>query len=505
MMLVLVFFVMSLLLEVCLPFVHVSHLFAKRFIAAVIIGLLLASSAYLVWNYPSGWSVIFAILTLYRIFNVLRIVTARMHPVYLRRVCSLTTIWLAAGQIGTMSLLYVLSEALIPAVILTVMAMLLALVGSVTIYITVRGHVNRTAQLAEPSHYSSATIPSVTVAISARNETDSLLACIESILASDYPKLEILVLDDCSQQRRTAEIIRGFAHAGVRFIPGDEPKPGWLARNQAYDVLARAASGSYIFYCNTSVRIEPSTVRTLVAMATARDRSMVSVMPRYALAPGQISLIEPMRAAWELLVPRSLVSRPPVFSPCWLIRADALQAWGGFRAVSRMVAPESYFARAANTAHSYDFVADGAAYGIYGESTIQEQRSTGIRTSYPALRRRPEMVASVSLLTAIIVAAPFVAMLGGVMLHDLSVAWRIAAVLAGIGAAVLLLAAYRQVLQLTYGSARLSQVVSFPAAVVTAIGLLHYSMYKYEFSEVIWKERNICLPVMHVVPSLPKI
>lgn len=33
------------------------------------------------------------------------------------------------------------------------------------------------------------------------------------------------------------------------------------------------------------------------------------------------------------------------------------------------------------------------------------------------------------------------------------------------------------------------------------IGLL--SMYKYEFSEVIWKDRNICEPVMHTIPKLP--
>jgi hypothetical protein len=30
-------------------------------------------------------------------------------------------------------------------------------------------------------------------------------------------------------------------------------------------------------------------------------------------------------------------------------------------------------------------------------------------------------------------------------------------------------------------------------------------MYKYEFREVIWKERNVCVPVMHVTPHLPKI
>jgi hypothetical protein len=30
-------------------------------------------------------------------------------------------------------------------------------------------------------------------------------------------------------------------------------------------------------------------------------------------------------------------------------------------------------------------------------------------------------------------------------------------------------------------------------------------MWQYEFGEVIWKDRNICIPIMQVVPELPKI
>ena len=51
-------------------------------------------------------------------------------------------------------------------------------------------------------------------------------------IASDYPKLEIIVLDDCSQDR-TAEIIRNFAHDGVRFIQSEDNKDNWLDKNKA--------------------------------------------------------------------------------------------------------------------------------------------------------------------------------------------------------------------------------------------------------------------------------
>jgi hypothetical protein len=37
------------------------------------------------------------------------------------------------------------------------------------------------------------------------------------------------------------------------------------------------------------------------------------------------------------------------------------------------------------------------------------------------------------------------------------------------------------------------------------MAILHYSMWQYEFSEVDWKGRNICVPAMHVIPHLPKL
>jgi uncharacterized membrane-anchored protein YitT (DUF2179 family) len=48
-------------------------------------------------------------------------------------------------------------------------------------------------------------------------------------------------------------------------------------------------------------------------------------------------------------------------------------------------------------------------------------------------------------------------------------------------------------------------LVNFPIVVFAEIALNHASMYKYEFSTVDWKGRNICLPVMHVTPRLPKV
>jgi hypothetical protein len=40
-------------------------------------------------------------------------------------------------------------------------------------------------------------------------------------------------------------------------------------------------------------------------------------------------------------------------------------------------------------------------------------------------------------------------------------------------------------------------LLNFPFIVLLEAGLVQLSMIKYEFSKVVWKERNICIPVLN--------
>jgi hypothetical protein len=72
-------------------------------------------------------------------------------------------------------------------------------------------------------------------------------------------------------------------------------------------------------------------------------------------------------------------------------------------------------------------------------------------------------------------------------------------------AAVLLVSTYELVTHSTRISSWWIALVALPVGVFVDISLLHYSMWQYEFSHVEWKGRNVCVPVMHVVPRLPKM
>ena len=88
-------------------------------------------------------------------------------------------------------------------------------------------------------------IPSVSVCIAARNETHAMTQCLERVIATDYPKLEIIVLDDGSRDD-TSILIKSFAHAGVRFVEGKTLQDGWLGKNYAQYTLAKEASGKIV-------------------------------------------------------------------------------------------------------------------------------------------------------------------------------------------------------------------------------------------------------------------
>lgn len=447
------------------------------------------------WN---ACSVLLLLLSVYRVVNMLRLVEGRINEAYLRRAVRQTGLWLIGMQLVVAGV-----WALFEYVTVTsrtwwaALLWLQVLAAFLLLYSTIR-NLRRTKPHLAPKTLADKELPTVTVAIPARNEDEQLEGCLSALLASDYPKLEILVLDDCSQDK-TAGVIRGFAHDGVRFIPGKEPKSDtWLAKNAAYARLAEEASGEIILFCGVDVRFAPGSIRELVTTLRAHRKTMMSVVPYNERAT--ISLVQSMRYFWELALPRRLFNRPPVLSSCWLITAEQLKKSGGFASVSRSIVPEAHFARQALATDGYRFMHSNTMLGVTSVKPAAQQRATATRTYYPQLHRRPEMVFAVAVSEALLLLAPFILLLVAVVVE-----WRTWAQIVLACACVALLAAYQSIVAVTFPRASRIILPLFPIVLVLDLALLHYSMWKYEFSEVVWKGRNVCIPVMHVIPHLPKL
>lgn len=437
------------------------------------------------------------ILSYYRAINVLRLASSRSSEHHLHSVAWKASAWLIGSQCVLLGMAYIPSFRINEPAGWLAFAAIVLLFSLVVVVLTI-SHLHATSNKWNAKRIADADLPTVTVAIPARNEDDQLETCLQSVIASDYPKLEVVVLDDCSQDN-TSHIIREFAHDGVRFVQGDAPKPNWLAKNQSYDRLYRESNGEIILFCGVDVLFETQTIRLLVTSMKRRRSMMLSVMPENT--QNGFSLPQVFRYFWELVPPRAKLHRPPVLSTCWLIKADAVKKFGGFDGVANMITPEAFFAQQTDRRSGYVFLRSNKTLGLTSSKTLSEQFDTAIRVRYPQTHRRPEYVAAASLLEMICFVLPFALSVAGL----LNIENNIVAECMFLISVVLLCAVYGNIGFQQFRSGRWHFLIAMPVAAILDVAILNYSMCKYEFSEVIWKGRNVCLPVMRAIPNLPKM
>lgn len=337
-------------------------------------------------------------------------------------------------------------------------------------------------------HITDKTAPAVSILVPARDETEELLDCLDSLVELDYPKLEILVLDDCSENKRTAEIIKQFAHKGVRFIAGSQPKGEWLGKNNAYQSLLDQSTGEYLIFMGADVRLHKHTVRNVLDRIVGTNIEMVSVMPLRTKGTPQ-NVTAPLRYFWELALPRKLLKKPPVLSSFWLIKADKLKAFGGFKGVSRSMIPERHIAKFIGPNYRFWF-ASQLDLNITTSKILTEQTHTALLQRYPQSKRRIERVGLYTLLLLLIAVLPL-------LLIFYSPALSIVA--------LMLLSLALIVSEQAVRESHVLRGILATSLIIQEIYLLNYSMLKYEFSHIYWKNRNVCLPVMRVYKSLPKL
>jgi hypothetical protein len=220
---------------------------------------------------------------------------------------------------------------------------------------------------------------------------------------------------------------------------------------------------------------------------------MISVLPTRGATADENSLFQIIRYWWELAIPSVLRKRcPPALSSCWLVRKSALKKLGGFGAYRRSVKPEAHFAK--RFGDKYAFIRSGNEIEVESVKSAKEQRATALRVRYPSLRKQPEVVTLLVLLEAVTPIAFGVALLSQ---NTLAIGLSLAAGLFQMSMFVITALVMRSL------PMRLLLVLLLLPLLDAAQSIL--SMMRYEFGRVIWKDRNICMPMLIYERSLPNI
>ena len=100
--------------------------------------------------------------------------------------------------------------------------------------------------------------PLVSVIVPARNEAKNIARCVRSVLASRYPKLEVIVVDDHSTDG-TADIVRATAggDSRIRIIANPDLPPGWFGKQWACANGERAANGDILVFTDADTEHSP--------------------------------------------------------------------------------------------------------------------------------------------------------------------------------------------------------------------------------------------------------
>jgi glycosyltransferase involved in cell wall biosynthesis len=136
-----------------------------------------------------------------------------------------------------------------------------------------------------------AAAPFVSVVVATRDRPASLAACLEALLALDYPAYEIIVVDNAPSDEATAECVRRAqgGRAAVRYVREARPGPSW-ARNRG---LAEAR-GALVAFTDDDVAVDAHWLSALAeGFAAAAGVACVTglVLPAELETPAQ-QLIE---------------------------------------------------------------------------------------------------------------------------------------------------------------------------------------------------------------------
>jgi chlorobactene glucosyltransferase len=273
--------------------------------------------------------------------------------------------------------------------------------------------------------------PLVSVLVPARNEARSIARCVESLAQQRYPSLEVLVLDDQSEDE-TAALVEAIARQSpiVRLLRGRPLPLGWHGKAFACWQLAQAAKGEWLLFVDADTVLAPGAVAAMVQAAQARRADLLTLMPRIEAGGfGEALLLPSILLMFGTILPLGLVTatRWPVLSgalgPFLLFRKESYWALGGHEAVRTQIVEDIALSRLVKRHGGRVVWVDGTDlvrvrfYRSFGETWRGLSKSAFATLHYSLLA-----LSAMAPFALAIFVAPYAFLIVGIMRRDVSAA-----------------------------------------------------------------------------------
>ena len=158
-----------------------------------------------------------------------------------------------------------------------------------------------------------ADLPALSVLVAAKDEEANIGRCLAGLLAQDYPRLQLIIVDDRSTDG-TGRIIDEAAARDARLTPVHvtELQPGWFGKNNAMREGVARAGGDWLCFSDADCAYDsPRLLTAAMRYALREGVDFLSVLPRLEAGTFWEHVVQPVAGAIMVFwFPPHLVNSP---------------------------------------------------------------------------------------------------------------------------------------------------------------------------------------------------
>ena len=193
--------------------------------------------------------------------------------------------------------------------------------------------------------------PLVSVIVPTRNEAYRVQKCIESLKSQSYPNLEIIIVDDSTDN--TIDIINNIIGNDHRFIIVKQKKlqEGWIGKPFALQQGASQAKGELLIFIDADTSHDPELITKTVGYAIKNDIDLLSLVPRHLCQTFWEKVVQPIPLGLiPAISPLAKVNRKEskvaiAFGPFILIKRSVFNSVGGYETIKGQIADDAEMAK----------------------------------------------------------------------------------------------------------------------------------------------------------------
>jgi len=193
--------------------------------------------------------------------------------------------------------------------------------------------------------------PFVSVIIPTRNEAYRVENCIKSLKAQTYSNLEIIIVDDSTDN--TVDIIKNIIGNDQRFsiIKQNKLPVGWVGKPFALQQGSTQSTGEWLIFIDADTSHDPDLITKTVEYSIKNNIDMLSLVPRHLCESFWEKVIQPIPLGLiPAISPLAKVNEKEskiaiAFGPFIQIKHSVFRSIGGYKTIKGQIADDAEIAK----------------------------------------------------------------------------------------------------------------------------------------------------------------